>query len=269
MSQITMIEAQKHQGRYNIYVDGAYAFPVSEAVLIEFRVFKGMDVTPKLKKQLIHADDVSRAFNRALDYLANQLRTEKEVIDKLVALDIPEDVREQTLRKLRDLNLIDDAKYAGSYVRTMKLTSDKGPRVIRQNLRHKGVGENLIDDALEEFSVTEQIENALATAKKLTKRYQNKPFSMQKPKITQALMSRGFGHDEIEAVFTELELVPDEEKQAQLLDHDAERLWHRFRGRKPSERKQKTRQALYRKGYAIDAINYWFEDHEETLQADD
>jgi hypothetical protein len=35
--QITKIEAQQRAGRYNIYVNGRYAFPVSEDVLIRYR----------------------------------------------------------------------------------------------------------------------------------------------------------------------------------------------------------------------------------------
>lgn len=34
---ITKIEAQKRKGRFNVYVDGQYAFPISEEVLIKYR----------------------------------------------------------------------------------------------------------------------------------------------------------------------------------------------------------------------------------------
>ena len=32
MAKITKIEAQKRQGRYNVYLDGKYAFPVAECI---------------------------------------------------------------------------------------------------------------------------------------------------------------------------------------------------------------------------------------------
>ncbi|MBY7146239.1 RecX family transcriptional regulator, partial [Levilactobacillus brevis] len=170
-----MIEAQKRSGRYNVYLDGAYAFPVSESVLVDFRLAKGMEVDKALTAQLIDADNVAKAYNRALDYLSQQLRTEKEVRDKLADLEIPAETIAATLQRLRSLALVDDAHYAASYVRTMMHTGDKGPRVIRQNLRHKGVLEQPIDEALTLYTTEEQLTVGTAVAAKLAKRYQRQP----------------------------------------------------------------------------------------------
>ncbi|EPC72337.1 regulatory protein RecX, partial [Lacticaseibacillus paracasei subsp. paracasei Lpp71] len=38
MSEITKITAQKRRGRYNIFIDGTYAFPVSETTLVDYRL---------------------------------------------------------------------------------------------------------------------------------------------------------------------------------------------------------------------------------------
>lgn len=76
--KVTKIVAQKRAGRYNIYLDEQYAFPISESVMIKFRVFKGMEVDEQLQAAMIAADDVSKAYTRALDYLSHQLRTEKK-----------------------------------------------------------------------------------------------------------------------------------------------------------------------------------------------
>ncbi|MDY3702578.1 MAG: recombination regulator RecX, partial [Limosilactobacillus coleohominis] len=42
--KITKIEAQKRKGRYNVYLDGKFAFPVAESVLIKFRLMKGVEL---------------------------------------------------------------------------------------------------------------------------------------------------------------------------------------------------------------------------------
>lgn len=36
--KVTKIVAQKRAGRYNIYLDEQYAFPIGESVMIKFRV---------------------------------------------------------------------------------------------------------------------------------------------------------------------------------------------------------------------------------------
>ncbi|SMS13902.1 Regulatory protein recX [Levilactobacillus zymae] len=257
MAVITMIEAQKRAGRFNVYVDGHYAFPVSESVLIDFRLFKGMEVDQQLEAQLSAADDVAKAYNRALDYLSQQLRTEKEVRDKLAGLEIPPEVIDETLGRLADLNLVDDAHYAASYVRTMMRTSDKGPRVIRQHLRQKGVLEQPIDDALKLYTPEERQTVGTAVAQKLAKRYRRQAFHTQEQKIRQGLMTRGFASDEVGAMLATLDLQPDVDEQAALLAKQGEKLWHKYRTLAVSERKYKTKQALYRKGFGLDDIDHW------------
>ncbi|MSE22192.1 recombinase RecX, partial [Lactobacillus parabuchneri] len=92
---ITKIEAQKRKGRFNVYVDGQYAFPISEEVLIKYRVFKGMEVDDQLIDKLKNADNISKLHSRALNYLAHNLRTEYEVRDKLADLsDDPEAINQ-------------------------------------------------------------------------------------------------------------------------------------------------------------------------------
>jgi Uncharacterized protein conserved in bacteria len=54
-------------------------------------------------------------------------------------------------------------------------TSDKGPTVIRQKLRAKKIGENLIDAALEKYDQDRMVENATKLAEKQLKHYHKVP----------------------------------------------------------------------------------------------
>ena len=257
MAVITMIQAQKRAGRYNIFVDGHYAFPVSENVLIDFQLFRGMEIDQALEERLTAADDIAKAYNRALDYLSQQLRTEKEVRTKLASLEIPPETIDATLDRLRELSLVDDAHYAASYVRTMMRTGDKGPRVIHQHLRQKGVPEHPIEDALQLYTAEERFAVGTTVAKKLAKRYQRQAFHTQEQKIRQGLITRGFASDEAKEMVADLALTPDVEQQADLLAKQGEKLWHKYRTRAMSDRRYRTKQALYRKGFALDDIDHW------------
>ncbi|MFD1421689.1 recombination regulator RecX [Lactiplantibacillus songbeiensis] len=263
VAKVTMIQAQKRKGRYNLYLDEKYAFPISEAVMIKYRVAKGMEITPALQLEMMAADDVSRAYSRALDYLSHSLRTEKEVHDKLVQEEIEEDVITQTMKKLRELHLLDDRQYADAYVRTAKNTSDKGPRVIRQKLRLKGVGEQLIDDALAgQFSSDDRLDNATAMAQKLAKRYHRQAFKTMQQKVRQGLMTKGFDNETITAAIDALDLEPDVDEQWEALVAQGEKLWRRNRKYKPSERRMRTKRNLYQKGFLIDDINKFIEEQD-------
>lgn len=259
--KITKIVAQKRAGRYNVYLDDKYAFPISESVMIKFRVFKGMEVDPQLQAQMIAADDVAKAYNRALEYLSHQLRTEKEVHDKLRDEDLDEDVIAATMQQLREMRLLNDQQYADAYVRTAKRTSDKGPRVIRQKLRQKGVGEQLIDDALAgQFSSDDRLDNATALAKKLAHRYQRQAFKTMQQKVRQGLMTKGFDAETVGNAIAALDLQPDTDAQWTALVDQGSKLWRRNRKYAFSERAMRTKRSLYQKGFLMGDINRFIDE---------
>ena len=117
---------------------------------------------------------------------------EHAIIKKLKEIDTPEEFVEPILKKLRGQQLIDDHAYADSYVRTMINTDLKGPGIIRQHLRQKGIGENDIDDALTQFTPEVQVELAKKLAVKLFRRYRNQPERRREQKVQQGLMTKGF-----------------------------------------------------------------------------
>lgn len=267
MAKITKIEAQKRQGRYNVYLDGKYAFPVAESVLIQFRLMKGMEIDQELEAQITTADQIARAYLRMLDYLSHQLRTESDVIQKLHDLETPEEFIEPVLQKLRAQKLLDDHEYAASYVRTEMNTDLKGPGNIRQKLRLKKIGENDIDDALAQFTLERQLENATKLAKKLFRRYRSQPIRRQEQKVRQGLMTKGYASTIYDQVKDQVEPEEDFDQQEELLNHQAEKIWHRSRRYQGYEREMKFKQAMYRKGFDLDATQAWLDrqDSEESF----
>lgn len=260
---ITLIKAQKRKGRYNIYLDNKYAFPVGEDVLIRFGLSKGRELTPTEIADLKEADNTSKAYQKALNYLAHQLRTTKEIRDHLRKNEIePADI-EKTLVKLTEMHLLDDLQYAQSFVRTMANTSDKGPTVIKNKLRQKGVSANDIEEALTEFSPEQQIENGLKAAKKNAQHLHGESFRTKTNKIRQQLMQKGFAGDVITVVMDELALEPDEDEEQTAINEQGAKLWRKNRRYSQREQMQKVRQALYRKGFGGDLINNFIADQVE------
>lgn len=257
MKKITKIEAQKRKGRYNVYLDGQYAFPVAESVLIKYRLMKGVELDVQQIAQITTADEIAKAYGRMLDYLSHQLRTEKEVVQKMHDLNTPEEFIDPVLKRLRGERLLDDHEYAASYVRTVMNTELKGPGVIRQKLRQKGVGELDIDDALAQFTHQRKVENATKLAQKLFKRYRRQPRRRQEDKVRQSLMTNGYSNDLYNEIKESVEPADDPEQQDELLDQQGQKMLRRYQRYQGYEKKMKIKQALYRKGFDLDAIDHW------------
>ncbi|MHA8138128.1 recombination regulator RecX [Lactobacillaceae bacterium Scapto_B20] len=260
-SKITKIAAQKRKGRFNIFIDGHYAFPVSENVLIRFQLVKDMEIDQQLEEQLVAADQVDKVYQKAINYLSGQLRTEKEVVDKLHQFTEEVDVIDTVVERLRTNLLLNDQNYADSYVRSEVRIQDKGPMAITQHLKQKGIDEFHIEQALNHYySEEDLIDNGLHQAQKMFKRYQNDSFQQILNKIKQGLVRKGYSFDTINVILQQADFEPDFEQQAMVLKRQFDRTWHRYRNLDDRNRQFKTKQTLYRKGFQIDDINHLIED---------
>ena len=246
VKKITMIQTQKKVGRFNIYINNKYAFPVSESVLIKYRLHKGQELDENLIEEIKLADDISKGYNAALNYLSYQLRTRKEVEDKLRSLDIH------------------DKNYAESYVRTMMNTSDKGPKVIKLNLSKKGIDDNIAEDALILYTDKLQVEKGVTLAEKLANRYSHDSYRNKQNKIKQSLLTKGFSYDIIDTIIQELDLIFDDDTEREILLEKANKLWSRYDNLDIKKRKFKIQQALFKQGFSFSDITSALDEIEDT-----
>ncbi|WP_125605271.1 recombination regulator RecX [Lapidilactobacillus bayanensis] len=262
-AKITKITAQKRPGRYNIFLDGQYAFPVSEDVLIDFALMKDQEVDAELKKQLLAADANSQAHQLALNYLSYQLRTIKEMRTYLHDHDVGADTIEKIIVQLTEQKYLDDAEYAKAYVRTNMALHEKGRIVIDRELKQKGVAATEITDALALYDTETTVENGTKLAKKVWQRQAKLAQRVRQQKVRQSLQQKGFTGDEITLIFEQLDFSVDPEDEHDLLDETAAKIVRRYRPLSDSKQRQKFKQALARKGFNFDDINRWLEDHSE------
>lgn len=262
MAKITKIAAQKRQGRYNVYLDGKYAFPVAESVLIQFRLMKGMEIDKEQAAAITAADQRAKAYSRMLDYLSHQLRTESDIIKKLREIETPEEFIAPVLKKLREQKLVDDHEYAAAYVRTEMTTGLKGPGVIRQHLRQKKVAENDIDDALAQFTPELQAENASKLAAKLFRRYRSQPLKRREQKVRQGLMTKGYSAGIYDRIKEDVMPAEDTALEEDLLAKEASKMWRRYRRYQGFEREQHFKQGMFRKGFDLDDVQRWLDAQE-------
>ena len=254
--KITMIKAQRRSGRYNVYLNGHYAFPISENVLIKYRVAKGMPVTPELRNRLVSADRISKLYSAAVDFLAHRLRTVAEVKRKLRHRTTDEAMIDRVVAKLRALGLIDDQNYADSYVRSEVRQQNRGPVVIRQKLRLKGIRADRISRAIRQWApVRRVVSNGVHQAKKMFKRHRRDSFRRNLQKVKAGLVRKGYPFGMVDEVIDRADLRPDRKAQQRLLADRAKLAWRRYRRRPRSARIVKTKQYLFRRGFSVDDID--------------
>jgi regulatory protein len=258
MSIITKITTQqKNKERFNIFVDEGkgekYAFSVDEAVLIKFQLRKGMELDGFFLTEIQYEDDIRKAYNMAIKYLARVMRTEHEVRSYLKEKEVEDPVIQEVIVKLYQYQFLDDEQYAISFVRTKKNTTDKGPVVIKRELNEKGVKEPFIQKALKEYTFDEQVETAHSICKKEVTKNKSDSELILKQKLEQKLIRKGFSFDIIAEVTSNIELKTDDEV-LQALQYQAEKLKKKYSHLSGFEYIQKVKAALYRKGFSLEKI---------------
>ncbi|HIY91635.1 recombination regulator RecX [Companilactobacillus sp. HBUAS56275] len=248
MAKVTKIQAQKRKGRYNIYLDGKYAFPVAEATLIEFRLMKDVELTDQEVAKIQHSENVNKAYGDAVNYLSYQLRTEKEIKEYLYKKEYHKDAVEFSLKKLRELHYLDDDNYAKSFINTQLRTTANGPKIIEQKLVQKGVPNNIIQDKIAEIDQDILLENAVEFAGKQARKQKRASFQQMLTKIRQSLYQKGFNGEITNEAIKKLDLEVDEDEELTKLKKMIDKVQHRY------DTQAKLINYLMTKGYHYDEI---------------
>jgi regulatory protein len=254
MAIITKISTQKVNGRYNIDLDGKFAFGAAESVVAKYGLLKGRQVDDCLIEEIKHADQVAQAYFKATKYLSGHLRTERQVRDKLVDMDLEQQVVDQAIANLKETGYINDRQYASAYVSTMINTSDKGPRVITNSLKKDGVDSLIIEEEISKFSGQALSDSALQTAEKLIRHYSRESVRNAENKVRTNMLAKGFSLDDINIAIGKLSLDADSNQEMEKLEAAADKIWNKY-AKYGRQRPYKVKSYLYGKGYSLEMID--------------
>lgn len=200
MRKITGIEVQKRTpNRVNIYLDGEFAFGLSRIVAAWLRV--GQELDEEKIKRLQVEEARERAFQQAMLFLSYRARSESEIRQNLHKHEIPEEVVEETLERLRQDGLANDGQFARAWVENRSVFRPRSRRMMAMELKQKGLNEEAVTSALEDVN-----DEALAyeAAQKRAPRFKSLEWIEFRKKLSEFLARRGFPYSVIAPVVTRI-----------------------------------------------------------------
>jgi regulatory protein len=105
---------------------------------------------PDAEVPLPEADPVAIAREICLRLLTDRARTRQELAQALTRKGVPEEAAAAVLDRFADVGLIDDAAFAGQWVRSRHTNRGLGRRAIAVELRRKGIADGVAKEALAE-----------------------------------------------------------------------------------------------------------------------
>jgi regulatory protein len=112
------------------------------------------------------ADPESVARAIVLRQLTMTARTRSQLETILAKRDVPPAVATKVLDRMTEVGLIDDAAYAEAWVRTRHADRGLARRALAQELRQRGVDDEIARDALDAIDLDDERERALALVRR-------------------------------------------------------------------------------------------------------
>ncbi|MBQ9730344.1 MAG: RecX family transcriptional regulator [Clostridia bacterium] len=189
MSEITALTAQvKDKTRCNVFVDGRFCCGLTLDTVVKNRLKAGMQITQERLEEMQLESEKETAFQKALSFISVSQKTKKQVRDHLVKKGYLPSVIEYVLEKMDSYDFVNDADYAKSYAASA--LKKKGNRLIRLELKNKGISDQEIAEAFVEDSAQTELAAATAIAEKYLK---NKTLDRENlQKAYRYLMGKGY-----------------------------------------------------------------------------
>ncbi|MEK7153644.1 MAG: RecX family transcriptional regulator [Patescibacteria group bacterium] len=195
--KITSIKQQvKRKDRYSIFIDGKYAFSLSEAGLLSQGLASGQEFDKGQLDALKKASGVDKAYGNALRYVAMRPRSEWEMQTYLRRKEVDEPVAEHIMQRLRTVGLLDDTAFASAWVANRRLLKSTSKRRLRLELQQKHIAADIIEQIIQEDETDERDTLRELVAKK-------RPRYPDRNKFMQYLARQGFSYDDIKSVLHE------------------------------------------------------------------
>lgn len=189
--RITALRYQKHDDqRVNVYLDGEYAFALPALVAAGLK--NGQDLDDAQIAALKAENEEEQAHDRALQFLSFRPRSVAEVRHSLETRQIPTDIANSVIQRLLAAGYLDDQAFAQFWVADRERFKPRAPVALRQELRLKGVPEDIIAQALGSLDSESSAYRAGAAYSRRLSNLDQRTF---RQKLGNHLLRRGFQHD--------------------------------------------------------------------------
>ena len=141
------------------------------------------------------ADPESVARKILLDQLTGQARTRQELADRLAKKNVPEDIAARLLDRFEEVGLVDDEAFTRSWIASRGSGGGRGlaRRALAQELRRKGVADEVVREALDEIDPAAEEAAARALVRKKLRSLSRVDEATATRRLVGMLARKGYG----------------------------------------------------------------------------
>ncbi|MGH2457679.1 MAG: regulatory protein RecX [Chloroflexota bacterium] len=197
MSKIPIIRVEalpRRTDRVRVHLGDGQTFELARLVADEAGLRPGADIDELALANLRGRGALQEALDRALHFLEPRPRSEREVRTRLAQKGTAPELIDPVIGRLRELGMIDDRAFARYWIENRARFSPRGGRLVKAELRQKGVTSEVVaelDEGVDEAAAIGEV------APRLARRLGRLDRQTFRRKLWAQLARRGFDYDTI------------------------------------------------------------------------
>jgi regulatory protein len=195
MKKVTAVRAGRNRKkRVNIFLDDRFAFSLEAEVAIKEGLRPGLKLGDNDIQALTDSDNFQRCLNAAIRFLSYRPRSQSELRKRLTKHGFDSERVAAVISRLKEQGMADDSAFARFWVENREAFSPRGQRMLRLELRQKGVPSDILEAAVSGSGGEESAYRAaIAKARSLSRA----DYPSFRRKLGEYLKRRGFDYSTI------------------------------------------------------------------------
>ena len=236
--------------KYKIILDSEEIITYDNVILENNLLFK-KNINKELYKKIIKDTKYYSVYNTCVRSILKRRKSKKEMLLYLDKFDIEESDKDSIIKKLEDMNLINDKEFARAYINDKIYLNKSGVNKIRNDLLNLDIDSSIIEEELSYVDsnlISDNLEKLILKKIRSNHKYSN--FEL-KNKILKEMTNLGYNKDDIINIIDN-NIKSDDD----IIEKEFNRIYNKLKTKYSGiELTLKLKQKMLSKGFEMDRVN--------------
>ena len=199
--RITKIVKIGRDDKFAVFVDDKLELTLKAEVILDAGLKPNQIISQDELDEIKNLDKNHKYMNLALSYVSKRLKTESETKNYLKRKGADQDIILKIVKRLKELDLVNDDHYVKSYIHDHLNLSIYSKRKIMYELKKKQIAMDIIERSLNNDQISD-----IESLKKIIEQKRQQPKYKDDLKLMQYLVRVGFNYQDVKEVLKISEL---------------------------------------------------------------
>lgn len=236
--------------KYKIYFDND-SLIVYEDVILKYNLLYKKDIDNDLLIEINKENYKSSIYDVSIKYISVRMRSKKELEEYLKKKKYDQKDIEETIKRLQSQDLLNDEKFAKSYINDKLYLTNYGLTKIKNDLLKLGVEEYIIDAIVNNIDLQVINDKLSKIIDKELKINSKLPTNKLNNKIINRCINLGYNYEDILNILNDKNIEGNSN-----IEYDYKKIYEKYKNKYDEYKLNAViKSKLYQKGYTIDEIN--------------